>query len=240
MGSYIVERVLGTETDRRLGLAGAQVCRPVSFLSDTWTRIRIGARLAVNASSGAMNPAEFFIGLTNSTTHAWASDYCSHAVGAWYSGAAFTSTTNGCGMSYGYFTKRIVHTTTILNSNALIYTSAASVIVLTNTTVRNCGMMLEIVKKAGSVWAITLSGGRLGSTASYADQTSDGWFDTMSSASMADVDARTGIVGSTLEREAAAGAIDEGTYGALTSVCVYWKNTASPLEICDLSVSRIE
>lgn len=194
----------------------------------------------MNASTGAMNPAEFFIGLTSSLTHAWASDYCTHAAGAWFGTAAFTSITNGSGIGYGYFTKRIAHTTTVLNSNALIYTSAVSAIALSTTTVRNCGMMLEVVKKAGSIWAITLSGGRSGSLSTYVDQAPEGWFDIMSAASMADVDTRAGTVGSTLEREAAAGAIDEGTYGALTSVCVYWKNTASPLEICDLSVSRIE
>lgn len=240
MGKYTVERVLGSETDRRLGFSGAQICRPVSLLSGSWTRIRIGARLAVNATSGAMNPAAFFIGLVSDPAHAWASDYCSHAVGAYFSLSAFTNTTNGCSMGFGYFTKRVIHATTTLNATALVNVTYNTTLTLTNTTVRNCAMVLELTKKAGDIWAATLSAGRASSTSTYGDQAASAVFDALCMPSMSEVDTHLGTTGGTLEREAAVGAVSESTDGTLTSVCLFWKNPTYPLEVCDISVSRIE
>lgn len=241
MGQYIVERVLSPETDRRIGVSAGHLVRPVSFLSGTWTTIRIGGRWAVNAATGTVAPAELFVGLVSNTSQAWGSSYCSHAVGAWYATTPFTNNTSYTGIGYGYFSKRVVHTTTVLNASAILHTSYPGAIPLTNATVRNCAWVLEFQKKPGDIWGLTFSGGRGSASGTYANQAENAVFDTITLPTMADIDGALGTTnGSVLQRDAAAGAINEAVDGALTSVCLYWRNATLPLEVCDISVALLE
>ena len=237
MSVAIVERTVDV-AEKRVTLKSAEMCRPIS-LGTAWSRLRICLRLAVNATSGASTQNELFVGLVSNPNYAWAGAYCEHAVGALFDTVLATSATNGTGIGYGYFVKKVGQTVTQLNTTALIYTSAVTTIALTNTTPRNCCMAFEIAKKSGDIYAMAATGGRSSSTSTYASKTREQFWTAVPQPSISAVAAcwSTSYTG---DYDSAAGAVDEAGDGDLTYVSVYWRQPTNALEISDVDIARIE
>ena len=238
MGSAIVERTVLSETTRRITLTGAQICRPVTILP-TWTRLRLGLRMSIAATAGGFGDSELFIGLVSDPTHAWADTYCQHAMGVYFYTFATTDIVTGITIGNGYFVKRVGHITTTLNAAQVIYGSAAAAISRTDATPRNSCMAFEFFKKPGDIYSLHATGGRSGSSGTYASKTSARFFGAQNLPGFLDVsDAWSTAI--TYDHDAASGAVNESTDGSFTSVCVYWKNPTYPLEIDDIAVTRME
>lgn len=239
MAQKIIERFISPETERRLGLTNAQACRTLSTGS-SWTRLRIGLRWSIAHSTYAVGTVGIFVGVTNGVSNVWASASCNHALGVYYDLSAATSITNAVGIGNGLFVKRVGTTNTTLNAGYLVHASTVNAIALTSSTIRNCCYVIELVKKAGNIYAANAAGGTSGSAGSYANKTPEQMIDAMLQTTIANCASSLSLTNSAGEREATAGAVDEGTNGSFDSVCVYWRNPTYFLELADVMVARIE
>lgn len=242
MPASIIERVIGGETDRKLVLANGQAIRPLTIGSD-WTRIRIGLRLGIVGSGAALvNPGLFF-GLCSGNT-GWADPNCAHAQGMYFTTATMTYNANTGGTldrHYYYGTLQPYRKTSgvVAANSAGGQTSNFSACPQLARSV----LVLEITRGATTnawKWQFVYLNS-VTAAVGVKDVIQSKFLEGMEVSAMTGISVVIAAAGEySYNSLAALTLVDEGTYGALDSVNIYWPRTTWPLEISDVVVARME
>lgn len=206
-------------------LGAAEAIRSPVFGSN-WSVLRIGLRLSFDGvlASIAGSPV-MMVGLCNGTTYARVNEGGGHAVAWWMPHGSLTAVTNG---SYNYLSNAAgikpyrrqgstVTNGTEVNSATRVYSNSPTTI----TT----GIFFEIIKGSPN-W--TCSNAYVSDLTGANSSLTEAQFQTiMELASLSTIaTVRSGYV---FQAASGSQAIDEGTYGILNNVFVYWDRTANKL-----------
>jgi len=226
--SAILQRIVNSETDKRVVLSNSELKRKMTF-GTSWTKLSIGVRWAVR-SNGFSLPEfpSFAVGVMRGTANGYGALSTDHWVGvrsansAWNYNAgppAYFSVPNS---SLPLPTKRVGTTLTNpsgVNSSSTTYPGAPSLV---------RGVWIVRIYKGSPNYDIArfYPGTGVTTDVSYADFL--GLMNTQ-------IPSRTGY---SLYTASGLVGVNEGVDGGLDSVSVYWGRGAVPVEISDVVVTR--
>lgn len=237
MALQILERVVNTETDRRLVLFNAQLVRQMA-IGSSWTTLRVAVRWALQGVDNIAAPL-IYVGICSGTAHAYASDYCQHMVGCQIGSLASTATYSGTAPetfsinASSVPSKRIGHTTSALSASTIL---SNPVRIAGNAESRNSGFVMQFRKGGGTTWYLQTCSPA--SQALTSNKTYDQLRDALTLPTMSNVATYLAYAASS-EIQNTSLAVDEGANGALNALCVFWNNPNIGLEISDLIAAKI-
>lgn len=209
--------------DKRIKLANAQFARP--FDVGTWSKIRVFCRMSINdnAIMGVGNTIMMF-GLCSGTTNLPGDATTQHAVGLG-TNSTWTSSSASYYSAVGIFLSRIGTTLSFDLGGG----SAGTIGFGRNDAGIQRGLYFLDITKGSPNWTFHYFT-RNGSTAVV-----DVSYDTMMS--IAEIETGMSLTGHVLGTSRSF-PVDEGTNGALNSVCMWWPRTVPVMEISDLGIVR--
>jgi hypothetical protein len=226
----IVERVIGGVNDKRLVLAGGHWARKMS-IGDNWSELRIAMRIASRMATPALIQYTYF-GLCNNTDAPPASMSPRHFYG-WRVGNAVPFFDNPVRMTWGDATAA---------ASAVSHIEGGSESISTNNLVYRCitrdaagagatldGTFIGLTITKGTPWSVTLWGPISNQT--FLRCTMDEFISAMVSPTVpSGMDAVSTVTQFTP---------DEGTYGALDSICFVNTDPVFAFEISDIAYTRL-
>jgi hypothetical protein len=234
MSTTLVSRTISSVVDQRIVLANSEAKR-VLAIGSVWTKIRIGMRLSISASANITGNPRLAIGLCTSAADGFGRSNTTHFAGVRMSGTAFNYSAGPpaylTASAAGAFVacKRIGSTTT----DGSAVSSAATMISSAVASIRSC-LFLEITRGNPNftfqLGAPTVAAGAQTDVTLWTSMDNPQWSDVSLNSILSNYN--TG--------NAVALAVDEATYGKLTTVNVYWDKSAMPLEISEIKVTRLD
>jgi len=243
----IIERTISGEADKRIVLANGRIARTLSFGS-TWNSILIGVRWGWRVPlEETITDGHFFLGACAGTTNVFGDATADHAVGAYYDATTLVYSVSGMSAPSGNAHTRGFKRVGTTDTSVSMHVSQTHVYGPANIAgaggdygpARRGIFYLSILKGSPNYTLQCV----IADTAPYGD------FD-ISLPLFTSTMENTTLVGIVTQLNTVAGGtqydvsttslvpVDEGTDGALDSICLYWNKASSEIELSDIAVAR--
>jgi hypothetical protein len=234
MSLDIVSRTIGGELDKKFVLRNHQCARIMSFQS-TWTRLRIGTRLAIEDTGGNISGTpRFYMGLLASPSagldNGPLSVATSHFVGVRQDGAAITRNA-GPPINYGTTIVAVTKVGTTVGGSL----SLGTAIISGTPATSRYAWVVEFLKGSPN-WTVTSLG--LGNSASGIDVPYDAMVQAMEADTMAGAEAVLDAYGTYTDTATGSLPVNEATNGFVNAVCFAWDRSTVDLEWSELLFSK--
>lgn len=222
MASVIKVRTISAATETAIQMANSQWARTLT-IGTTWNVLRVGVRMHM-ATIGAnlTGTPRLFIGMCSGTANIFGDATTTHAVGMLTNTATWLDNAGGGYYDTSFFSpaKRVA---AVISTG----TSFGQTLIAAPATAANRNLFFIDITKGSPNFSFRHFGQATGVTTDVSAAT----FLTQMEASTPSLANHTYSSSQTL-------AVDEATDGFLDSVCIAFDRVSTPIEICDVAVTR--
>lgn len=222
MASVIKERTISAATERAIQMANSQWARTLT-IGTTWNVLRVGVRMHM-ATIGAnlTGTPRLFIGMCAGTTNIFGDATTTHAVGMVTNASVWTDNAGG-----GYFDASFFSPAKRVGSTLSTGTAFGQTLIAAPASAANRNLFFIDITKGSPNFSFRHFGQATGVTTDVSAAT----FLTQMESVTPSLANHTFYGAQTL-------AVDETADGFLDSVCIAFDRVSTPIEICDLAVTR--